>query len=260
MEGRRIDLPVRVSIVSGLAALMVGALAAPGVATARRPAKERSPHGGSVAVDPPRKAAPPQVEKISPRAGTTSGGTEVTITGEHFGSSCSVSFTEPTCRNVIVYFGSEPGFVVAASSSRILAFSPRHVAGTVMVTVVTPAGSSASQGEDQEAEFTYGGAAPVQTPGAVPVVSAVEPNHGPAAGFNEVRIKGEHLTPEGSVCIECAGDVVHFGTASVVVAQGTSNELLVVAPPHARGTVDVIVTTNPGGTSATGEADHYRFE
>jgi LEA14-like dessication related protein len=93
------------------------------------------------------------------------------------------------------------------------------------------------------------------------VVSAVEPNHGPRAGFDQVIIKGEHLTPESSVCVPCTGDVVDFGVKDVsVTAEGTPHELLVIAPPHAHGTVDVTVTTNPGATSATSSADLYRFE
>jgi hypothetical protein len=130
----------------------------------------------------------------------------------------------------------------------------------VAVTVVTPTGNSASEGEDQQTEFTYSGSAPVQTPAEAPVVKAVEPNHGPVAGFNQVLIKGEHLTPEGGVCLECSGDDVHFGTTSVVVAEGTPGQLLVIAPPHARGMVAVTVTTNPGSTSAPSAADLYRYE
>jgi hypothetical protein len=235
-----------------LAALAISAASATQVAAASGHAKNGSP-------DPPG-GAPPEVEKVAPRTGATGGATEVTITGQKFGSPCSLSFTGPTCQNMIVYFGNEPGLVFSGSSSRIQVFSPPHASGAVPVTVVTPNGSSASQGENQDAEFTYAGPAPTQTPGALPVVKSVEPGRGPAVGFNTVVVRGEHLTPEDSLCVQCAGDVVHFGASAVAVALGSEHELVVTAPPHARGTVDVTVTTNPGGASATGDTDQYTFE
>jgi IPT/TIG domain len=215
----------------------------------------------------PSGSGPPEVEKISPRAGSTEGRTEVTITGKNFGPSCRVSVSEPTCPNIIVYFGSEPGFVVSGSSgtssgssSTIQVFSPPQAARTVSVAVVTPRGNSASRGENAAARFTYGGASPVPTSGEPPVVSAVEPTHGPSAGFNRVLIKGEHLTPDNKGCVQCSGSSVHFGTQDVVVAQGSQHELLVIAPPHTPGTVNVTVTTNPGATSRISASDDYKYE
>jgi hypothetical protein len=239
-----------------LAALAAGALALAGTGAAYGQPKKGSPGPGAApAADPT-----PEVERIVPRTGPTAGGTELAIFGQHFGGLCILSFTEPGCPNIIVYFGTEPAFVFGGFTSAILAISPRHVAGRVPVIVVTPSGSSASQGQDQESQFLYTGPAPAQTPGTLPEVSAVEPTHGPAGGFNRVVIRGKHLTPEDSLCVQCAGDVVHFGTTSVVVAQGSQSELVVTAPPHPRGSVDVTVTTNPGGTSMTSSADGYSFE
>jgi hypothetical protein len=168
-----------------------------------------------------------------------------------------LNFMAPTCPEMIVYFGSEPGFIFEGTKSSVLAIAPSHAAGTVDVTVVTPMGTSATNKGDK---FTYSGPEPEQKPGAMPAVSSVAPAHGPMAGFNAVNIKGEHLLPEGfQACVECAGVVVHFGTSSVVVSQGTQDQLLVFAPPHAVGTVHVTVSTNPGATSAMTSADEYTY-
>jgi hypothetical protein len=203
--------------------------------------------------------SPPIVVTASPNAGPTTGGTEVTISGQQFGSSCGVSLPEPTCPNLIVYFGNQPGLVVSAEANTIRALSPPHPAGIVGITVVTPAsGPSSFLGFGPV--FTYSGSTPVQTPGTPPVVRAVEPGRGPQGGFNRVIIKGEHLTPRDAVCVQCSGDVVSFGTRQVAVAEGSQNELQVFAPPGFPGFVDVTVTTNPGGTSARSFADLYAYQ
>lgn len=211
---------------------------------------------GDALAAPPAKT--PTVTSLTPREGPTSGGTEVVISGKNI-PTCSPSFMTPNCPELIVYFGTEPGFVLESTKKGgIDAFAPSQpAAGTVNVTVVTRGGTSATSSADR---FTYVGPPAEVTPGEIPVVSAVEPNHGPHAGFNEVRIKGEHLTPNNSACFECAGDVVHFGAKNVAVSQGSPGELVVIAPPGSAGTVDVTVTTNPGGTSMASEADHYSYE
>jgi hypothetical protein len=204
---------------------------------------------------PPSSA--PSIKKITPATGPGTGGTEVKITGSNLSiEKCRFVPAGSGCPNLIVYFGFEPGLVVAASKKEILLFAPEQFSevGSMPVTVVTPSGISGG------VPFTYTAPPVEEHAGEVPVVSEVVPNHGSHAGFSEVRIKGSHLTPNGNLCVGCNGDVVHFGTKNVAVAQGSATELRVFTPPSAAGTVDVTVTTNPGGTSATGEADHYTYE
>jgi hypothetical protein len=204
---------------------------------------------------PPAKA--PSVKGVEPDEGPTSGGTEVVVSGKDL-PSCVFSLTKPTCPSLIVYFGTEPGLVFSSSKKEVQVFAPSQpAAGQLDVTVVTPAGTSKIKKKDR---FTYAGPPAKVVPGEVPVVTTVDPHHGSQAGFNEVRIQGEHLTPRDGVCVECNGDVVHFGTQNVAVSQGSPTELLVIAPPHAPGTVDVTVSTNPGGTSAMSEADDYTYQ
>jgi hypothetical protein len=203
------------------------------------------------------RAKTPSVTAVSPREGPTSGGTEVMVSGKN-APTCGFTLTGPICPKLMVYFGNEPGLVFESGKKGIKVFSPSQpAAGTVDVTVVTPAGTSAESSADL---FTYNGPPAEIVPSEIPVVTAVEPNHGSHEGFNEVRIKGEHLTPNNSACVECNGDVVHFGPKNVAVSQGSSTELLVIAPPNTAGTVDVTVTTNPGGTSAMSASDHYTYE
>jgi hypothetical protein len=266
MQRTRDPVSLRLRLAGALAMVIVaGAVIALLVSTSGPATRSRSGSAAEAASTPENAAAPergaaaPRVEQVSAHAGASKGGSEVTITGAHLGTSCSVSVSEPTCPAVIVYFGHEPGFVFSGSSSRIEALAPPHPAGTVTVTVVTPNGSSASRGQGPAADFTYSGPGPARAPGEVPVVKAVEPNHSPAAGFFRVRIKGDHLTTRNRACMECSGDVVHFGSESVAVAQGTQHELLVISPPHAPGTVNVTVTTNPGGTNLASTADLYTY-
>lgn len=87
-------------------------------------------------------------------------------------------------------------------------------------------------------------------PGAAPTVTGLLPSSGPIGGGTWVTISGSGF----------AGTTgVRFGTAqalAVVVVSGT--ELRAEAPPHAAGTVDVVVTV-PDGTSATSPADGYTY-
>jgi hypothetical protein len=211
---------------------------------------------GNALAAPPTKA--PAVSSVSPREGATSGGTEVTVMAKNV-PTCEFTLTGPICPGLMVYFGTEPGLVVESTKKEgILVLAPSQAAaGATDVTVMTSGGTSAKSSADA---FTYAGPPAEVIPGEIPVVTGVTQTHGARTGFNEVRIQGQHLTPNSGVCFECNGDVVHFGTKNVAVSEGSGTELAVVAPPNVTGTVDVTVTTNPGGTSATSEADHYTYE
>ena len=203
-----------------------------------------------------------------PAQGSTAGGTEVVIKGNNLlsrGDSCI--FSEPTggspgepslpgCSDVIVYFGSEPGLVVAASKHEIDVFSPPHAAGVVDVTVTTPGGTSSKTSADH---YTYLGPTPVPGSGPAPKVTAVSPDRGPASGFTTVTISGQDLLPAGtSACVECAHVTARFGSSTVPVLEGTQERLLLVSPPHDPGTVDVVVTVQ-GNSSATSAADRFTY-
>ena len=84
--------------------------------------------------------APPVVTQINPAGGPAAGGTSVVITGSGFTGATSVGFGVTSAPQMTV-----------DSDTQITATSPTG-SGTVDVTVVTPAGTSASVAVDQ---FTY---------------------------------------------------------------------------------------------------------
>lgn len=84
-----------------------------------------------------RSAQPPTVTKVTPKTGLTEGGTSVTITGTHFVAPATVKFGEVPATHVTV-----------VSSTSITVVSPAGSAGTVDVTVTTPAGTSAISKKD----------------------------------------------------------------------------------------------------------------
>jgi hypothetical protein len=86
-------------------------------------------------------AAAPAVTGVSPPSGSVAGGDPVTVTGSGFTGATGVSFGTAAASIL-------PG----ASDTQLTVTSPPNPAGTVDVTVTTPAGTSAITPADQ---FTY---------------------------------------------------------------------------------------------------------
>ena len=128
-------------------------------------------------------AALPTVTAVSPKNGPAAGGTS----GHGQRHQLDRRHSRPT---------SAPPWEPA--SARSLASSLTVTApagtGTVDVTVTTPNGTSATSSADH---FTYNAA-------ALPTVTAVSPNNGPAAGGTSVTVSGTNLT---------GATAVHFGSA-----------------------------------------------
>jgi hypothetical protein len=164
----------------------------------------------------------PVVTGVGPASGTAIGGDPVTITG--------AAFTGATG----VWFGAARASATVDSDIQITADSPPG-AGTVDVTVTTPAGTSATSPADQ---FSY-----------TPVVTGVGPSSGSAAGGDPVTITGAGFT---------GATGVQFGAAAAPAMHVDYDfQITAVSPPGA-GTVDVTVT-NPAGTSATSPADQFTY-
>jgi phospholipase C len=70
---------------------------------------------------------PPAPQSISPNAGSTNGGTQVTISGANFLSGATVTFGSAAATNVVV-----------VNSNTITAITPANPAGTINVTVTNP--------------------------------------------------------------------------------------------------------------------------
>jgi hypothetical protein len=170
----------------------------------------------------------PTVTGVSPAAGSTAGGTSVTITGTGLTGVTSVNFGSTAATGVNVN-----------SDTSVTATSPAGAAGTVDVVVQNAAGFSPTSAADQ---FTY-------TNG--PTVTAVSPDSGPVAGGTSVTVTGANLT---------GATAVNFGTTAGtnVVVNGGGTSLTVTSPAGSLGTVDVTVVTT-GGTSPTSAADKFTY-
>lgn len=176
-------------------------------------------------------APPPSVTLVTPNAGSTAGGTDVTIGGADFVEGMALR----------VYFGSVPSTAYSfVSSTAIQAYTPPHAAGPVDVSVTNPDNQSGTL----PAGFTYTGS------GSGPSVSQVSPNAGPISGGTLVGILGAGFT---------GATAVTFGdTAAASFAVVSDSSITATSPPHAAGTVHVTVTT-PSGTSPTTTADRFTF-
>jgi hypothetical protein len=174
-------------------------------------------------------APAPAVTGIAPTAGTTAGGTVVTISGSNLTGATAVSFG-----------GTAAGSFTVNSDGQITATSPALAAGTVDIAVTTPSATSTTSAADQ---FTYVAA-------AVPAVTGLTPSSGSTGGGTLAMINGSNFT---------GATGVSFGTfpaSSFTVV--SSIQITVTAPPQAAGTVDVTVTT-PAGTSATSASDRFTY-
>jgi hypothetical protein len=194
------------------------------------PPPEEEPYSITVTAASCTPAAPPTVTSISPNYGPNY--TSVTITGTGFFGCCSAGDS--------VNFGPNgSNSVTANSTTSITALAPPG-SGTVDVTVINAAGTSAISAFDQ---YTYS-----STPPPAPTVSGVSPGAGQAG--NTVTITGTNFGGETAV---------EFGSCQATsVTVNSSTSITVTAPTGCQGTVDVTVT-NAGGTSATGGADKFTY-
>jgi hypothetical protein len=170
----------------------------------------------------------PAVGSVTPDTGPVAGGTTVTVAGWGF------------VPGVVVSFGSTPGtgVTVNASGTSLQVTAPAEAAGSVNLTVTSPAGTSPASIHDL---FAYG----------APTVTSVAADAGPLAGGNDVIVAGNGFVP---------GITVYFGDqvspSATVLPGGTG--LYAIAPAGTPGPVDITVTT-PQGTSAVTLHDAYFY-
>ena len=161
---------------------------------------------------------PPTVTSISPKEGTTAGGTTVKIKGTGF------------LKGAKVTIGKEATSVTVVSETEITAKTAAETAGEAEVEV-------SESGVAQSATTKYKFAAP-------PTVTKVEPAEGPAAGGTAVVIKGTGFTEHSTVKI---------GSAATEVEYESATELKAKTAATAAGKDEVVVTT--GEISSTGGPD-----
>lgn len=177
------------------------------------------PSGATTLLDAYTYLAPPApvITGIAPDAGPVAGGQTVVITGTALDGATGVRFGGTT-----VPVGPDD---VNDAGTELTVVTPPHALGTVDVRVIDPDGIGLL-----EDGYTY-------EPLPVPVVSSLAPDFGPIAGGQTVVLVGTHL--DGATAVEFDGIP---GELTVV----TDTRIEVVTPPHAAGTVDVVLR-HPGG-------------
>ena len=163
---------------------------------------------------------PPTMSYIDPTSGPVAGGNTVIIGGAYFIGATAVMFGNTAASSFTV-----------ESFNQIRAVAPAHAAGTVVVRVTTPRGTS-PQAPSLDYDYTY-------TTG-LPTVSFLIPYSGTTASGDQVDIRGTDLTDATAVMF---GDTA--ASSFTILDDGA---IRAVTPAHAAGTVEVRVTT-PNGTS-----------
>jgi hypothetical protein len=169
-------------------------------------------------------SSPPTVTAITPATGSTTGGTQVTITGTNFNGTPQVTIGGVAASQVTV-----------VNSTTISAVTPAGTGTNVPVVVTTSFGSNTPANI-----FSY--AAPVTPPQAAPTLTSVSPAFGPSQGKTPVTIKGTNLTG--------ATQVTFGGAAATSVVVVDAQTITALTPPGTVGpAVDVVVTTPATSTT-----------
>ena len=187
--------------------------------------------GLALAISAPAAADPlPAVTLIFPTSGLTTGGTSVHLTGSGFTGAFSVDF------------GGQAGTQIQVSADNSLTVtSPAEPAGTVDITVTTPAGTSTTSSADQ---FTY------VPPGPAPTITSVSPPGGLTTGGTDVTLTGTGFT--GTFGVD-------FGLLQASPVQVVSDTTIIATTPvEPAGTVNVAVFT-PNGNSQGNSAIPFTF-
>lgn len=127
-----------------------GGIPGPAPAPAPAPAAAPSPAPAPAPAPAPSPAAAPAaptVSSLSPATGFMTGGSTITLTGSGFTGATAVSFGGTAATNVVV-----------VNDTTLTVTSPVHSAGTVDISVTTPAGSTTAAGA-----FSYLTAGRIQT-------------------------------------------------------------------------------------------------
>ena len=164
---------------------------------------------------------------MSPTAVSTAGGALVTIAGAHLAGATKVAF------------GSTPAASFSVvDDGAVTALAPPRPPGSVSLKVTTAGGTSASVAASK---VTYAG---------LPVVKSLSPKVGLPGGGTAVTITGAGFAGASSVAFD--------GLPAAALTPVSATKLVAVTPPHAVGTVDVIVT-GVAGTSAPSTSARFTY-
>lgn len=170
----------------------------------------------------PQTTPPPEIRSIVPAISPAGGGSTVTINGRRFPAGATVTFGGVAATNVTV-----------ANGIKITATIPPHALGPVDVAVSAPGGPSGALTDG----FEYVGA---------PTVTSLTPGRGYLD--TQVTITGSGFRD---------GCTVAFGGQTAVAYSITDTAIMVDAPQHAAGLVDVVVTNVDGQSAMLAKAFTY---
>ncbi len=179
----------------------------------------------------------PTVTAVSPKEGSTAGGTKVTITGTEL-------------EEGVVRFGSGAPATqvkVSANGTILEAVSPPGAAGTVDVTVTTPAGTSATSPADK---FTYLGP---------PTVTGVSPTSGARRSLVNVTGTGFALGTSATTFKFVTTTGRRHKAKLAMAVNCTSTTSCAVEVPRGKGTVDVIATVNGLSSAVNRPGDEFTY-
>ncbi|WP_338868383.1 IPT/TIG domain-containing protein [Myxococcus stipitatus] len=179
----------------------------------RNPDGQQATLPGAFTYEP---APAPTLAAINPGRGPATGGTRVTLAGTHFAPGAQV-----------LLGGVAATAVSVSSGTSLSATTPAHAQGRVDVVVRNADG----QGATLPGAFTY----EVPPP---PTVVSVVPGRGLSTGGVRVSVTGTGFGPGASVRFG--------GVAASEVSVSGDTSLSVLLPPHAAGTVDVVVRNADG--------------
>jgi len=171
----------------------------------------------------------PVITGLNPSFGPASGGNTVEIYGSNF-------LTNNTLPTAVLFGGNEATFLVV-NDNKIIATAPPG-SGVQQVRVVHPI--SGTSDFVTEANYIYSSG---------PLVTSIDPAHGPSTGGSIVTINGTGFL---------AGASVKFGTQQAFSTVVSPTQILATAPPGA-GIVDITVTVN-GNVSAVGPQTQFSYD
>ncbi|PJJ05195.1 IPT/TIG domain-containing protein [Streptomyces sp. 2333.5] len=162
--------------------------------------------------------AAPTVNDLSAHLGPDTGGNTVAVFGSNLTLAGAVSF------------GGNPATVLHVVSDSQLTVTAPAGAGTVVVTVTTPGGTStAATGNPYYAYL------------AAPVLTGLIPSHGPDFGGDAIVLGGSNLTYT---------DAVTFGGVPASFSAISDAQVVATSPGGAAGTVNVVAHTPAGNSNA----------